>query len=456
MASDLEALAALGQRVVDLAKRGGADVAEATVRDGFQLSAKVRAREPELIEEAGSKALGLRVLIGKQVGVSYTSDLTDGGVARFVDDAIELAKLSEPDEFIEVPDRSQLANGSASKELGLYDDAVDGLDAAKAIEMAKAAEEAAYGFDPRVTNSEGATVARITGGVLLVTSEGFSGGYDGTNASVVVRPVADDTDGKKRSGFHWSSRRYLGDLESPAEIGKEAAQRTLKKLGAQKVDTQQAPVVFDPEAGRSVIGLFCGSVLGNAIWRRASYLVDREETKVASDLVTMVDDPLIPRAPGSRPFDGEGLASRKNVVVERGVLKTYLMDMYAAKKLGRETTASAARVATGGVGPSSSNFILEPGSMTPEALIQDTGKGLYVTEMMGFGFNPATGDFSRGASGFWIEGGELTYPVSEVTISLNLDELLKSIDAVANDLDLRAPTATPTFRVASMTVAGRS
>jgi PmbA protein len=195
--------------------------------------------------------------------------------------------------------------------------------------------------------------------------------------------------------------------------------------------------------------------MGSSIWRRSSYLVDRESTQVASELVSVVDDPLIPKAPGSRPFDGEGLLARKNQVVEKGVLRTYLMDSYSARKLDKQSTANAARGSSGGVGASTSNFILEPGDTTPEALLASTPRGLYVTEMMGFGFNPVTGDFSRGASGFWIENGELTHPVSEVTISLNLDELLKRIDAVANDLDLRTSTATPTFRVSRMTVAGR-
>jgi PmbA protein len=195
--------------------------------------------------------------------------------------------------------------------------------------------------------------------------------------------------------------------------------------------------------------------MGSSIWRRSSYLVDREGTEVASALVSVVDDPLIPKAPGSRPFDGEGLPARRNAVVDGGVLKTYLLDTYSARKLQRDSTGNASRGSSGGVGPSTTNFILQRGATTPEALLAGTKSGLYVTEMMGFGFNAVTGDFSRGASGFWIENGELGHPVSEVTISLNLDELLKRIDAVADDLDLRTSTATPTFRVSRMTVAGR-
>jgi PmbA protein len=200
--------------------------------------------------------------------------------------------------------------------------------------------------------------------------------------------------------------------------------------------------------------LLAGCVMGSSIWRKSSYLVGRDGTRVASDLVNVVDDPLIPRAPGSRPYDGEGLASRKNVIVEKGVLKTYLCDSYSARKLSRESTGSASRGSSAGVGPSTSNFILSPGNDSHDAIVKGTKRGLYVTDMMGFGFNAVTGDFSRGASGFWIEDGELTFPVSEVTISLNVDDLWQRIDAVGDDLDLRTSTASPTIRVAKMIIAG--
>jgi PmbA protein len=220
------------------------------------------------------------------------------------------------------------------------------------------------------------------------------------------------------------------------------------------VPTTEAPVVFDPDAARSILGLVAGCVMGSAIWRKSSYLAGREKTRVASELVTVVDDPLRPRAPGSRPFDGEGLLSRHNVVIQKGVLELVLCDSYSGRKLERPPTASASRGAGGGVGPSTSNFILEPTAEKAADIVKGTRRGLYVTDMMGFGFNAVTGDFSRGASGFWIEDGELVHPVSEVTISLNLDDLLKRIDAVGDDLDLRSSTASPTFRVSAMTIAG--
>jgi PmbA protein len=336
----------------------------------------------------------------------------------------------------------------------LYDPAGGELDAAKAIVIATAGEDAARAFDPRITNSEGATFGRNAGGVAVVLSSGFRAAYSGSYQSLSVVPVSNDEGGKKRRGYHWTAKRHLAELDPADEVGREAARRTLRKLGAKTVTTCEVPVVFDPDAARAILGLLASSVMGSAIWRKSSYLVGREGTRVASDLIDVVDDPLIRRAPGSRPYDGEGLASRKNVVVEKGVLRTYLCDSYSARKLLRESTGSASRGGGGGVGASTSNFILSPGTESHDAIVKGTKRGLYVTDMMGFGFNAVTGDFSRGANGFWIENGELAFPVSEVTISLNVDELWKRVDAVGDDLDLRTSMASPTFRVAKMTVAG--
>ncbi|HBQ17242.1 MAG TPA: PmbA protein [Myxococcales bacterium] len=450
-----EELLAMGERVVERARKAGADVAEAVVSEGSHLSTKVRLGEPELVEEAGSRAVGLRVMVGKQVAVSYTSDLTEAGVARFVEDAIELARLSQPDELSGPPDPSQLSKREEHAELNLYDASIHDIDGAEALAHALAGEKAARDADARITNSEGATFSRASGARALVTSGGFGGVSRGTYASLTVNPVADDADGKKRSGYYWTARRHKAGLLAADEVGREAARRTLAKLGAQKAATQECPVIFDPDVGRSILGLLAGCINGGAIWRRSSYLVDRVDTQVASELVNVVDDPLLEGAPGSRPYDGEGLLSRRNTIVENGVLKSYLLDTYSARKLGLESPANASRGSSGGVGPSTTNFILQPGTQSPEDVLKSTKSGLYVTEMMGFGFNAVTGDFSRGASGFWIENGEKTFPVSEVTISLNVDELLKRIDAVADDLDLRTSVATPTFRVSRMTLAGK-
>jgi PmbA protein len=452
---DIQKLIQLGAQVVERARRAGADVAEAAVSEGAHLSVKVRMGEAELVEEAGSKSLGLRVMRGQQVAVTYTSDLTETGLARFIEDAVELAKLSQPDPFAGPPAKELLSKASDHPNLELFDPRIDEIDAARAIDMAKRAEAAALKVDPRLTNSEGATVSRQAGASALVTSGGFQGGVRGTYASIAVHPVADDADGKKRSGYYWSARRFADAIQSPEEVGLEAGRRTIAKLGSRKIDTQECAVIFDPDSARSIIGLLAGCVNGGAIWRKGSYLIEREGQQVASPLVTIVDDPLIPRGPGSRPFDGEGLASRRNSIVEQGVLKTFVLDTYSAKKLKKQSTGNASRGSSGGVGPSTTNFILQPGSHTPEQILAETDRALYVTDMMGFGFNAVTGDFSRGASGFWIERGQRAFPVSEVTISLNLDEILKRIDRVGSDLDLRTSICAPTIRVSGMTVAGK-
>jgi PmbA protein len=455
---ELAELLELGDRILAMAHaRGGRDlVAECVLRSGAELSAKVRKGEPELVEEAGTRSAGLRVIQGKRVATTSTSDLTEHGVERFVADAIELVGLSQEDPFAGPADPKLLCDPGKAPDLELYDPAGGSVDAARAIATAREGEAAAFAFDPRITNSEGATYGRTAGGAAIVLSSGFRATSKGSYQSLSVVPVAADEGGKNRRGYHWTARRHLAELDPPEEVGREAARRTLRKLGARSVPTCEVPVVFDPDAARAILGMLAGCTMGSAIWRKSSYLVGREGSRVASDMVTVVDDPLIPRAPGSRPYDGEGLASRRNVVVERGILRTYLCDSYSARKLGRESTASAARGGGAGVGASTSNFVLQPGTDSNEAIVKATPRGLYVTEMMGFGFNAVTGDFSRGAAGFWIENGELAYPVSEVTISLNVDDLWQRIDAIGDDLDLRTATAAPTLRVARMTVAGAS
>jgi PmbA protein len=453
---ELAELLQLGERVLSSAlARGGKDlVAECVLRSGAELSVRVRKGEPEHVEEAGTRSAGLRVIQGKRVASTSTSDLTDAGLERFVADALELVSLSQEDPFAGPADPKQLCDPKAAPDLDLFDPAGGAVDAAQAIAWAKEGEGTALAFDPRITNSEGGTFGRSAGGSALLLSSGFRATTKGSYQSLSVVPIAADEGGKNRRGFHWTARRHLAALDPAAEVGREAARRTLRKLGARTVASCEAPVVFDPDAARSILGLLAGCVMGGAIWRKSSYLVGREGTRVASDGVTVIDDPLIPRAPGSRAFDGEGLASRRNVVVEKGILRTFLCDSYSARKLGRESTASASRGGGAGVGSGTTNFVLQPGTDSNEAIVRGTSRGLYVTEMMGFGFSAVTGDFSRGASGFWIENGELAYPVSEVTISLNVDELWQRIDAIGSDLDLRTSTAAPTLRVGKMTIAG--
>lgn len=443
----------IATRVVELARKQGADEAEVLVRDGAELTVKVRLGEPELVQEAGSRALGLRVFKDQRSAVTYTSDLRDQPLDAFVAETVTLAALSEPDELNRLPAPEELAH--QVPDLDLYDEESLRVDAAEALRRARAGEKAALDFDSRVSNSEGATWSRVVGASAFACSAGFAGAFRGSYSSFYVEPVCDDEDGKKRNGYWWTASRFLDQLDPPEAVGIEAARRTVATLGSRKIDTCEVPVVFDPEVGRALVGMIFSVSNGGVMYRKSTYMLGREGTQVASPLVTVVDDPLIPRGPGSRPYDGEGLPTRKNVIVDAGVLKTVLCDVYSARKLGRRSTGSAGRGVGGSPGPTTSNLVMQPGDIDRDELIRRTERGLYVTSMMGFGFNPVTGDFSRGAAGFWIEKGELTFPVSEVTVSANFDDLLKGIDLVANDGSLRSSTSAPTFRVGRMTVAGR-
>ncbi|HEX6839354.1 MAG TPA: TldD/PmbA family protein, partial [Polyangia bacterium] len=298
----VEDLKRIAERACQMAKKHGADAAEALVQGGAELSVKIRLGEPELVQEAASRALGLRVFRDRRAALTYTSDLSDAALDRFVAESVELAKLAEPDELNELPPRAELA--TSQPDLELWDDAALSVDAKGALERCKKGEAAARAFSPKVTNSEGATYSRVVGASAFASSDGFVGGYRGTYQSLVVEPICDDADGKKRNGFWWTADRFLSRLQDPEEVGREAARRTVAKLGAEKIATGEMPVVFDPESGRALLRALFSVISGGAIYRKSSYLLDREGTSVASPLVTIVDDPLIPRGPGSRPYDG--------------------------------------------------------------------------------------------------------------------------------------------------------
>ncbi|HEY0478987.1 MAG TPA: TldD/PmbA family protein [Kofleriaceae bacterium] len=447
----------IAERAVGIAKRAGADDVEVYVRDVVELTTKVRLGEPELVQQAGSRELVLRVLRGGRRAVTVTSDLRREALEALCAETVTLADLAEVDECALPPDPSLLAKDVP--DLDLYDPQLAEVDVAWALRQAIAAESAARKHDPRVTNSDGASWGRGLSGTAFATSGGFVGGFRSSYASLGVEALAEDTtdptNPKNRNGVWWTGSRFLETLEPAESIGIEAARRAIAMIGSRKLETQECAVVFDAEIARAIVGMLFSVANGSSFWRKSSYLLGREGEAVASPLVTIVDDPLIPRGPGSRPFDGDGLPTRRNMVVERGVLCPVLCDVYSARKLGRQTGTSSRGVGSS-PGPTTSNLIMQAGAMSRQDLLRNTQTGLYVTNLMGFGFNPVTGDFSRGAQGFWMEGGELAYPVSEVTIAANFDDILKRIDAVADDLKLRTTVAAPTFRVSQMTLAGTS
>jgi PmbA protein len=450
---DTQHLLSIASRLVERAKQFNVDLAEAQAGQGWNLSTRVRLGETELLQESGHHSVALRLMRNQRVAVTSTSNVSDAGLERCVQDALELLELTEPDAFAGPAD-AELLTAPPFPELELFDVNVDSIDAAQAINLAREAERAALDYDARLTLSEGASFSRNSGATALVLSSGFQGVQRGSYASLSVSPVALDTGDKRRRGYYWTARRHLEQLEAARAVGAEAARRTLRQLGPSKVESCVAPVIFDQDTARAIIGHFASCIVGGSLWRKSSFLLGRVGTTVSSPLVTLTDDPLLLRGPGSKAFDGEGLAARKNVVVEQGTLKTYLLDSYSARKLGTTSTGSASR-SGGSVSASTSNLIMSAGNMSPEDLIAQTPKGLLVTELMGFGFNAVTGDFSRGATGFWIENGKVTFPVSEVTISGNLGQMLQDVDAVANDLDCKTSIAAPTFRVASMTISGK-
>jgi len=442
----------LAQDVVKMAQAAGASDAECTIAEGDEFSANVRMREVENLKEAGSRGVGLRILIGRHTGASYTSDLSKDGIAHLVKSAIELADITTEDPHAGLPDPDEF--GTLEGDLGMYSDDVAGLDTALKIETAKRAEDAALSSDPRISNSEGASFDNYVGRHIFANSRKFAAEYRSSYCSLSTSPVAREGESMERDYWYTMARGFSG-LEAPEHVGRIAAQRALRRLNAVKVDTQKVPVVFEPRTARSLLDNIFEAVHGMSIYRQESFLAGKLGEKVASDNVTIVDDATIPGLFGTSPFDDEGVASRRTVVIERGVLKSYLMNTYAARKLGLKTTGNASRGLTGNAGIGHGNFFLEKGVQTPEQIIAGIPNGFYVTELMGFGVNVVTGDYSRGAAGLWIRNGELAFAVSEVTIAGNLNEMLKGIEAIGSDLEFRGSVAAPTIKMGEMTVGGK-
>jgi PmbA protein len=451
---DLESLAA---DVVARAVKVGASDAEAVVREGDEFSVNVRMGEVETLQESGSRGLGLRVFHGKRSATASTSDLTADGIRQLIEGAMALVKVTEEDPFTGLPEAAEF--GSLTEDLHLYYDDVYSLDGKQRIEWARRAEAAALGADPRITNSDGGSFDAATGRMVLANSRGFVGGYRTSYAGVSAAPLAMDTNGQMQRDGWWSSARSFAHLESPEAVGQEAARRTLRRLGARRVATQRVPIVFAPEVARSLIGSIFEAASGDAIWRSASFLAGKLGESIGAANINIVDDHTMLLGTGAggygtSPFDGEGLRSQRTVVVENGELRNYLLNTYTARKLGMKSTHNASRGLAGTPGVGCGNLYLEPGAQTPEEIIAEIPSGFFVTSLMGFGTNIVTGDYSRGATGLWIESGQLTHAVEEVTVAGNLGEMLKNVAAIGNDLVFRGAIASPTLRIDGMTVAG--
>jgi PmbA protein len=451
--SGLEQLAA---DIVERARKGGATDAECTISEGDEFSANVRMREVESLKEAGSRAAGVRVLVGRRTGSSYTSDLSPEGIETMVRAALELAKITSEDPHAGLPEPEDLGSvrGEQGGDLRLYDDAIAKMETEWKLAQAKQAEEIALAADPRIQNSEGSSFDSYLGRRVFANSRGFLGSYRTSSCGLSVVPVAKQNGSMERDYWHSAARAASG-LESPEEVGRRAAQRALRRLNPRKAPTQKAPVIFEPRTARSLLGDLFDAVNGSSIYRHASFLAGKLGERIASEKLIVIDDATMPGLFGSSPFDDEGVAARRTVVVDRGVLKSYLLNTYSARKLGLKTTGNAARGITGNAGVGPGNFFAEAGDREPNQIIAGIRNGLYVTELIGQSANTVTGDYSCGAAGLWIENGELAYAVSGITIAGNLKQMLLDVEQIGSDLDFRGSIAAPTILIGEMTISGQ-
>ncbi|MBZ5546264.1 MAG: TldD/PmbA family protein [Acidobacteriia bacterium] len=443
----LEQIAA---ELVGRAMRAGASAADVVVREADEFSTVLRLGKIESLKEAASKALGLRVLVGSRSATSFSSDFSAASLARLVERTVAMAKVTSEDPASGLAPAELL--GRYEGDLAIFSPDVAELTTDERIQFARRAEEAALSADPRIRNSEGAWFEASWGTKAYANSLGFVGSYRTSYCAVSVAPIAQN--GGMQRDYWYSVARRAAALEEPEAVGRKAAERALRKLHARKVSTCRVPVVFDPETARSLGGNIFEAVRGDAIYRSASFLAGKLGQSVAGENITVLDDGLRPGGFGSRPFDDEGVPASVTPVIEKGVLRSYLLNSYTARKLDLKTTGNASRGVAGppSVGPK--NFYLAAGQDSPEEIIRSVKNGFYVTDLIGFGVNIVTGDYSRGASGLWIENGELTYPVEEVTIAGKLPEMLKGIEALGSDLEFRSALAAPTLLVGGLTVAG--
>lgn len=438
--------------IVRRAMKGGATAAECVVREGDEFSTLVRLGQVETLKESGSRAIGVRVFFGQRAASTYSSDFSRAGLDRMLSSALELAKITSEDPFGGIPSADQL--GQIPGDLDLYHEDVYSLPGPERIDYARRTERAALDFDARIKNSEGGSFDAATGHKVLANSHGFVGEYSRSYCSVAAVPIAQTEDGAMQRDYWFSVARMLKKLDAPEKVGRIAAERTIRRLGARKVKTAKVPVVFDPMVSTSILEHIFEGINGDSVYRGASFLAGKLGQKIAGDNVTVIDDGTIAGGFGTSPFDGEGIPTRRTVVIENGVLKSYLLNTYTAKKLGLQTTGNASRglAGTPGIGPG--NYFLQPGQKSAKELIADIKEGLYVTEFLGQGVNLVTGDYSRGASGLWISNGELGYPVEEITVAGNLKDLFFNISEIASDLEFRGSVAAPTIRIDGLTVGG--
>lgn len=442
----------LAKKVVQRATKKGAKQAEAFLEVGRQSSCRVRDGEIEDLTEATSKGLGLRIITkDHRLGFAYTSDFDPASLDSFVDRALQLARTAAPNKLNGLPTAKELGKPVKAEEL--FDPAVEQLAGDWKIKTALEAEKAGKAVDPRITTFNSVGAGDYVSEVYVASSEGLSAGYAGTYVYLFASPVASEN-GQLQTSYWMDYKRFLGDLDSAEQVGREAARRAVRMLGAKRVKTQQVPVLFDPMIAAGFVGNIAAAADGNAIYKNSSIFVSKLGKRLASDTVTVVDDGLLKRGLGTSPFDGEGVATRRTALLEKGVLKSYLYDAFTARKAKAKTTGNASRGYNSLPHIGTNNLYMEPGTKPPEELIREVKSGFYVTAMLGRGADPVTGEYSRGANGMWIENGELAYPVQEVTVAGNMLQMLQDLDGIGSDLQFRGSAGAPTLRFKQLTISG--
>lgn len=438
--------------VAALIKRG-ADACDVYVSTSDGFNTTIRLGNIEKLQQSNATGLGLRVFKSGAMAMTYTTDFQPQTLKDLVDQTLEIVKVSSPDPNNGLAPKDML--GQYTGKLRLFDPALADISPEQKISMVREMEEVGRAYDPRITNSNGASWSNSISQVTLANSDGFVGQYQSTIASMSVALLAEQ-DGVKQRDYWYTFNRFFDGLEAPASVGSEAARRAVARLGGKKVKSQSVPVVLDPDISSSFVGMLFGAASGDSVYRRASYLVDKLGQSIAAPEITIIDDATLEDGLASRPFDGEGVRSSRVTVVQEGVLQSYICDSYSARRLGSQVTGNAGRGYSSPPGVSESNLFMQNGTVDRQDLIKSVKNGLYLTELFGSGVNGVTGDFSQGASGFWIENGELTYPVQEITLAGNVLKVLQNVKAIANDLSFkRGSTAAPTLLISEMTVGGQ-
>lgn len=447
MTSELE-LEKIAEDALRWAKEAGADDAEVLLNQRLEFSTRVHKGVVETLKESTGRSLQLRVFAGQKQARAATSDLRGETVKGLVQRAIERARLASEDSFAGLPE--EFGSLPETDTLQLYDPAVEEMTTEEKISLARETEKIGLELDPAVDNSGGASFGANSGRTWLANSRGFVAGFHGTACSLSVYLLGQDGGKAEQPSDYWYTlSRRRAKLDSPQQVARTAVERVKRHFGARKVQTQEVPVIFEPAVAAELLQNMLGAVKGESIYLRRSFLVDQLGKKVANPSVTLIDDGLLKGGIGTRPFDLEGVASQRTVVIENGVLENYLCGSYSARKLRRKRTGNG-----NGSGDSATNFYLAAGPHSPEEILGSVSNGLYVTRLLGFGVNLVTGDYSRGAYGLWIENGKLTFPVHEITISGNLRQMLEGIEMVGNDLEFRDDISSPTIKINRMTISG--